>query len=146
MNRRAERHVGPGEKKSPPFTKRTREMNQQYWRANNRYIHIREIDEKGYIYLKSQAFSTLNLPQRLGSIRRSWLSLDKSIGEFSMVYKKTSALIRPGVSACNQFNSTRFVQSIPDTPPLSDSRMSCDMQISQEMVSNAHVHQLTVSL
>ena len=28
MNRRAERHVGPGEKKSPPFTKRTREMNQ----------------------------------------------------------------------------------------------------------------------
>ena len=108
MNRRAERHVGPGEKKSP-FTKRTREMNQQYWRANNRYIHIREIDEKGYIYLKSQAFSTLNLPQRLGSIRRSWLSLDKSIGELSMVYKKTSALIRPGVSACNQFNSTRFV-------------------------------------
>ena len=60
------------------------------------------IDGKGYIYLENQAFSTVNLRQWFGlraishlySCSNSevfvyvWLSLEKSIGEFSMVYKK----------------------------------------------------------
>ena len=56
-----------------------------------------------YIYLENQAFSTVNLPDRtitqtsynfsslmvfeFGNIRRCLASLEKSIGEFSMVYK-----------------------------------------------------------
>ena len=62
------------------------------------------MDGKGYIYLKNQAFSTMNLPHstitqtlcnfspllmfELGSIRRCLASLERSIGEFSMVYQK----------------------------------------------------------
>ena len=61
------------------------------------------------MYLENQASSTVNLPHstitqtscnfspvlmvELGSIRRFLASLEKSIGEFSMVYKKMSALM-----------------------------------------------------
>ena len=67
-------------------------------------IYIWKMDGKGYIYLKNQAFSTMNLPHstitqtlcnfspllmfELGSICRCLASLEKSIGEFSMVYQK----------------------------------------------------------
>ena len=74
----------------------------------------REIDGRGYIYLENQAFSTLNLQQwfrlaiaicdcaivHLYWCSNSevfiyvWISLEKSIGEFLMVYKKMRALIR----------------------------------------------------
>ena len=62
------------------------------------------MDGKGYIYLENQAFSTVNLPHstiaqttcnfspllifEFGRIRRCLASLEKFIGEFSMVYKK----------------------------------------------------------
>ena len=62
------------------------------------------MDGKGYIYLENQAFPTVNLSHRtitqtlcnfspllmfqFGNIRRCLASLEKSIGEFSMVYKK----------------------------------------------------------
>ena len=61
------------------------------------------------MYLENQAFSMVNLPHstitqtscnfspvlmfELGSMRRLLASLEKSIGEFSMVYKKMSALM-----------------------------------------------------
>ena len=77
-----------------------------------------------------------------------WLSLEKSIGEFSILYKKVSALIWLraynhdfGLSLvelykfCLEYSGYAFV-----------SRASCDMQISLQMVSNAHVYRLTVSL
>ena len=67
------------------------------------------MDGKGYIYLKHQALLTMNLPHstitptlcnfspllmfEFGSIRRCQASLEQSIGEFSMVYKKMSALM-----------------------------------------------------
>ena len=67
------------------------------------------MDGKGYIHLENQAFSTVNLPYstitqtscnfspilmfEFGSIRRCLASLQKSIGEFSMVYRKMSALM-----------------------------------------------------
>ena len=48
-----------------------------------------------------------------------WLSLEESIGEFSMVYKKRVLWYGLGtiikISACNHFISTRFAYSIPDT-------------------------------
>ena len=48
---------------------------------------------------------------------------------------------------CKLFNSTRFVLSIPDTLlTFCFTLVSRDMQISYQMVSNAHVRQLTVSL
>ena len=40
MNRRGEKRVGAGRKKAPSFTKITREMNQQHWQTNNRYIFL----------------------------------------------------------------------------------------------------------
>ena len=61
------------------------------------------MDEKGYIYLENQAFSTVNLPHsattqtsfnfspllmllfEFARIRRCLASLEKSVGEFSMV-------------------------------------------------------------
>ena len=60
------------------------------------------MDGKAYTYLKNQAFLTLNLSQSFRLLAIShlywcshsevfvdvWLSLEKSIGEFSMVYKK----------------------------------------------------------
>ena len=60
------------------------------------------MDGKGYTYLENQAFLTVNLPQSFRLLAIShlywcshsevfvdvWLSLEKSIGEFSMVYKK----------------------------------------------------------
>ena len=60
------------------------------------------MDGKGYSYLENQAFLTVNLPQSFRLLAIShlywcshsevfvdvWLSLEKSIGEFSMVYKK----------------------------------------------------------
>ena len=60
------------------------------------------MDGKGYTYLENQAFLTMNLPQSFRLLAIShlcwcshsevfvnvWLSLEKSIGEFSMVYKK----------------------------------------------------------
>ena len=62
------------------------------------------MDGKAYIYLENQAFSTVNLAHstitqtlcnfspllmfKFGSIRRCLASLEKSIGEFSMVYQK----------------------------------------------------------
>ena len=67
------------------------------------------MDGKCYMYLENQASSTVNLPHstitqtscnfspvlmfELGSIRRFLASLEKSIGEFSMVNKKMSALM-----------------------------------------------------
>ena len=49
--------------------------------------------------------------------------------------------------ACKLFNSTRFVLRIPDTLlTFCFTLVSCDMQISKEMVSNAHVHQLSGNL
>ena len=67
------------------------------------------MDGIGYLYLENQAFSTVNLPHstitqtscnfspllmfEFGSIRRCLASLGKSIGEFSMVYKKMTALM-----------------------------------------------------
>ena len=93
------------------------------------------MDGKGYIYWENQAFSTVNLPHgtitqtscnfspllmfKFGSIGRCLASLEKSICEFSMVYKKWLLWCGLGpiitILACNKFNSTRFVQSIPDT-------------------------------
>ena len=62
------------------------------------------MDGKGYIHLENQAFLTVNLRHstirqtscnfspllmfEFGSIRRCLVSPEKSIGEFSMVYKK----------------------------------------------------------
>ena len=51
-NRRGEKRVGAGRAKSPSFTKITKEMNQQHWRANNRLISL-ENDGKGYICLEN---------------------------------------------------------------------------------------------
>ena len=63
------------------------------------------MDGKGCTYFENQAFTTVNLSFILQAIShlywRSnsevlvdvWLSLEKSIGEFSMVYKKMSVLI-----------------------------------------------------
>ena len=104
-----------------------------YWRANNRYKYISKIDGKGYIYLENQAFSTVNLRQwfRLHAISLLywclnlevfvdvWLSLKKFMGKFSMVYKQWVLWYGVGpiktISACNYFNPSRFVWSIPDT-------------------------------
>ena len=58
------------------------------------------MDGKDDIYLENQAFKAVNLSFRLRAISHLhrcsnsevfvdvWLSLEKSIGEFSMVYKK----------------------------------------------------------
>ena len=59
------------------------------------------------------------------------LSLDKSIGEFSMGYKKnecsdTTYGLSITILTCNQFNSTRFVQIFQ----MCFMSVSCDMQIS----------------
>ena len=40
-----------GQEKSPLFTKITKEMNQQHWQANNRYMYILKMHGKGYICL-----------------------------------------------------------------------------------------------
>ena len=66
------------------------------------------MDGKGYIYLENQAFSTVNLPHstitqtscnfspllmfEFGSIRRCLASLEKFIGEFSMLCKNLSII------------------------------------------------------
>ena len=63
MKRRSEKRVGAGWEKSPSFAKITKEMNQLYWQANNRYMFLSKIDGKGYICLENQAFTTLNLQQ-----------------------------------------------------------------------------------
>ena len=39
MNGRGEKRAGAGWEKSSSFTKISKEMNQKYWRANNRYIY-----------------------------------------------------------------------------------------------------------
>ena len=89
-------------------------------------MYIWKNDGKGFIYLENQAFSAVNRAiSHLYWCSNSelfvdvWLSLEKSIGEFSMVYKKWVLWCGLGpiitIAACNKFNSTRFVQSIPDT-------------------------------
>ena len=52
MNRKGEKHVGAGQEKSLPFTKITREVNQQHWRANNHYINIfgKSMEKVTYIW------------------------------------------------------------------------------------------------
>ena len=67
-------------------------------------MYIWKMDGKGYMHLENQAFSTVNLPHsttsqtscnfspllmfEFGSICRCLASLEKFIGEFSMVYKR----------------------------------------------------------
>ena len=101
-----------------------------------RTIYIfRKSMEKLVTYLENQAFSTVNLRQwfRLHAISLLywclnldvfvdvWLFLKKFMGKFSilMVYKQWVLWYGVGpiktISACNYFNSSRFVWSIPDT-------------------------------
>ena len=97
------------------------------YQNNKRNESVTVASNNHYIYLENQAFSTVKLPQsfRLRAISHfywcsnsevfvdGWLSLEKSIGEFSMVYKKWALWCGLGpiikISACNSFNSTRFV-------------------------------------
>ena len=69
--------------------------------------------------LRLHAISHLYWCSNSEVIGRCLASLEKSICEFSMVYKKWLLWCGLGpiitILACNKFNSTRFVQSIPDT-------------------------------
>ena len=53
MNRRGEKRVGAGREKSTLFTKITRKMNQQHWRANNRYMYSENRWKRLHIFGKS---------------------------------------------------------------------------------------------
>ena len=101
MNKWGEKGVGAGQKKSPSFTKRTREINQRHGRANNCYIYIYmknrwkrlhifgkssflDLEPLTMIRVTSHLYWCLNLEVFVDV----WLSQDKSIVEFSIVYKK----------------------------------------------------------
>ena len=79
---------------SPSFNKITREMNQIHWRANNHFIYLenrcKQLRVRGKSIFLALELSTMIQTSRnfsplltFESIRRC---LDKSIGEFSMVY------------------------------------------------------------
>ena len=90
MNRRGEKRVGTGQEKSPLFTKTTREMNQQHWRANNRYTYLKNQWERLHIFGKSSF-----LDREPSTMIQTLLNFSPRLmfGEFPMVYKKMSALI-----------------------------------------------------
>ena len=110
-------------------------MNQQHIGEQIIVIYIFRKSMEKVTYLENQAFSTVNLRQwfRLHAISLLywclnldvfvdvWLSLKKFMGKFSilMVYKQWVLWYGVGpiktILACNYFNSSRFVWSIPDT-------------------------------
>ena len=162
MSRRGEKRVGAGREKSLSFTKITKEMNQQ-WPTNNHYINSESLWKRLHKFGKSSFISRPwtfdNDSCRLRVISHLywwsnsevfvdvWLSLDKSIGECSMVYRKMSALV--WLRVYNHDFGLWLVQLYKNCLSILTfcfTSVSCDMQISYEMVSNAHVHQLTVSL
>ena len=55
MNRRGEKRVGSGreKEKSLSFTKITKEMNQQHWRANNCYMYLENRWKRLHMFGKS---------------------------------------------------------------------------------------------
>ena len=53
VNRRGGKRVVAGWKKSPSFTKITKEMNQWHWRANNRYIYLENRWKRLQVFGKS---------------------------------------------------------------------------------------------
>ena len=163
MNRRREKRVSAGREKSPSFTKITRQMNQQLWRANNRYIYLKNrwkrlhiFGKSSFLYLEPSTMiqTSCNFSPLLNDFRTQKYSSmfgfpwkNPSVN-FQCISKKKERkmMLWHGLDSRFQLLTSSTLQGLFRVFRIRFCFMRVSWHVNQkEMVSNAHVPQLTMS-